>query len=705
MGIRGKLLVLLLLLAVAPLAGVGWFVHATQKELSAEVGRRGTQALTDQVTGRIRQMVVSAAELMNREKLFMEMALRLQVREVERLLAEPPPPLERPVYRPRDFERGGAAPPDIRLSEKHRIHAPGGLSAPLAISLRHPVILRAPGADAAAVRGDVARLSALSDLYRDLYRNQSDLFYWIYTALESGVHASYPGHGEYPDDYDPRMRPWYVLASDIGAMVWNPPVEDATTGQIVATVSAPVRGPNGAVAGVAGMDVAVFPVLDAISSGPGMPAGARAFLVAWEIDGTGRKSLRVIARQFADGRKWRAGRETLAGDDPDRNARMVERMMMKQPGLWRMDHASVDSIWSHGPMDEFGSQLLVIVPTGEIAATVNSVQAYVRGESDRQLAAVGVILGATILVVAGAAIMASREVTEPVRAVAAAARDLAEGDLDARADIARNDETGDLARAFNAMVPQLADRMRVRQALGLAQDVQQHLLPETPPDHPDWDIAGRSVYCDETGGDYYDFIPLPGGGLAVAVGDVTGHGVASALLMTTARASLRGAAERPEPLAKRIGAVNRQLASDVAGGRFMTLFCLEIDGEALRWASAGHDPALVRRPGGGFEELAGEDIPLGVDGNWIFHENSGSAPPPGSVLVIGTDGVWETRDPDGAEFGKDALKAVIDANADASADEIRQAVERALDDFRAHAPRRDDVTFVVMKARKGGGAG
>ncbi len=293
--------------------------------------------------------------------------------------------------------------------------------------------------------------------------------------------------------------------------------------------------------------------------------------------------------------------------------------------------------------------------------------------------------------------------------LARVARHVADGDLDARAEVNTGDEMEDLAHSINTMIPKLQDRIKIRQALSLAMEVQQHLLPVSAPRMDGFDIAGKSIYCDETGGDYYDFLELArldARHLGVAVGDVTGHGVAAALLMTTARALLRSRAAQPGSLSEMMTDINRHLAEDTHQGRFMTLFYGVLDGEqrSVNWVSAGHEPALLYNPGtDSFAEITGPDIPLGIDPEWRYQELSRDGWEPGEVLVIGTDGIWETRDPDGNMFGRDAFRDLIRRHADESADELCAAITEAVVRFRRHRPQEDDATLVVIKADAGGG--
>ncbi|MBL0713736.1 MAG: serine/threonine-protein phosphatase [Desulfosarcina sp.] len=212
------------------------------------------------------------------------------------------------------------------------------------------------------------------------------------------------------------------------------------------------------------------------------------------------------------------------------------------------------------------------------------------------------------------------------------------------------------------------------------------------------------MYCDETGGDYYDFlVPAEGSGyrLGVAVGDVAGHGVSSALLMATARAFLRQRASLAGSSGAIITDVNGQLCRDVAAsGQFMTLFMLLIDPDRgrIEWVRAGHDPAIFYDPvTDRFDVLMGSGLPLGVDaaGTYSVERRDGLAD--GAIILLGTDGIWETFNARGEMFGKERLFTLIQVNASAAAGDIRDRILAALQDFRGTAALEDDVTLVIAK--------
>jgi len=250
-------------------------------------------------------------------------------------------------------------------------------------------------------------------------------------------------------------------------------------------------------------------------------------------------------------------------------------------------------------------------------------------------------------------------------------------------------------------------KQRLEFDMEVAASVQHGFWPETAPPLPGLELAGISLPCDATGGDYYDYLLRPGAAGAgetccVAVGDVTGHGIQAALLMASARAFLRARLQFPGGPAAVLGDVNRLLAQDLGmTGRFMTLFFLEfVPGRpALHYVRAGHDPALLYDPArDAFVELDGKGIPLGIDAGWRYEENTLDGLPPGGVLVCGTDGIWETRDASGEMYGKARLREVVRRQAASDARTVAQAVVDDLDTFRHGEPRLDDVTLVVLRA-------
>lgn len=295
---------------------------------------------------------------------------------------------------------------------------------------------------------------------------------------------------------------------------------------------------------------------------------------------------------------------------------------------------------------------------------------------------------------------------------------VSKGDLGGAVPVLTNDEFGFIAGHTNTMIEGLRDRMRMREGLIVAREVQQNLLPASAPQLPHTAIFGRSHFSDETGGDFYDFYEDAGPGgnyVGVVLGDVSGHGVGPALLMASARAMFRLRMVQGSDLATCLTDVNRQLAGDLFGsGRFMTVYAMLVHKQSgeITVCVAGHDPAIVYDPETDtFSEFGGHGLPLGVEAEWEYQSASRAPLRNGELFVLGTDGIWETQSPEGEMFGKDRLRQLIRQCAsnrqqpgDHIAPELEQCITNALQRFSHSDKRQDDISLVVLQGLQQTGA-
>ncbi|MCP4705744.1 MAG: SpoIIE family protein phosphatase [candidate division Zixibacteria bacterium] len=302
------------------------------------------------------------------------------------------------------------------------------------------------------------------------------------------------------------------------------------------------------------------------------------------------------------------------------------------------------------------------------------------------------------------AILVSRNLTLPFGEIIQTLRGVRNGQFGKKVRVTSNDEIGYTGDVINEMTDGLIEREKMQKSLNLAREVQQNLLPKSNLKVNGVDIAGKSIYCDETGGDYYDFISIQDAdkqNIGVAIGDVSGHGISSALLMATVRSSLRQRASLPGSTAMIISDVNRQLVKDVEdSGQFMTLFFLSLVTESrqLEWVRAGHDPAIFYDPGSdSFSELGGSGIALGLDGEWIYEDNKKTDFSNGQIIFLSTDGIWEARNKKGEMLGKEPILNTIRHNSSLDATQIIDSVFDTLDKFLGGEKIDDDVTSVVIK--------
>lgn len=255
------------------------------------------------------------------------------------------------------------------------------------------------------------------------------------------------------------------------------------------------------------------------------------------------------------------------------------------------------------------------------------------------------------------------------------------------------------------LLAEYVEKRKMEQALALAREIQVGLFPTAAPDIPGVEVAGKSLSCDETGGDYYDYVDLGEGRVAFAVGDVSGHGVGSALLMAGTRAFLRALVLEIDSPAQVLEKLNGLLKQDVSGGRFVTLFFGILDARAnvFRYSSAGHDYPIVFRPGTGeIFELESTGPPLGILAGMPFPEGPPMELMPGDLMVFTTDGVWEAADAAGARFDRARLKDAIRRRA---AEPPASIIGGVFEEVRAHiggAGQKDDLTMVVVRITQRG---
>lgn len=275
------------------------------------------------------------------------------------------------------------------------------------------------------------------------------------------------------------------------------------------------------------------------------------------------------------------------------------------------------------------------------------------------------------------------------------------GDLSKLVPVATSDEFGVIATNTNKMIHGLRDRLRILAGLNVAKEVQENLLPNQPPKFKDLDISGVSLFCEEVGGDYFDYFTLNDNKIGIAVTDSSGHGVGASLHMTTIRAFLRYGAAEYKTATGLLNSVNRHLTRDsYESGRFTTVFFLEINAadKIMKWIRAGHEPALLYDPvTKKCQKLVGEGMALGVDIDYQFQESEIKGWEKGTILSIFSDGLKETRNEHGEMYGEQRIINILETHADRTAMQIEKALTQDLATFRNHEALLDDITMVTIK--------
>ena len=241
----------------------------------------------------------------------------------------------------------------------------------------------------------------------------------------------------------------------------------------------------------------------------------------------------------------------------------------------------------------------------------------------------------------------------------------------------------------------------------MAAQIEQEMLPKESPTIEGADIAGWTLYSHELGGDFFDYHNFQGvccpseKKINIVVGDACGHGLCSALLMTSTRSYLRARAMQSGKLVQVVDDVNRLLFMDTQkSSHFVTLFYASIFGteNTIEWVRAGHPPALLFDPiEDAFISLYGKGIALGVDPEYEYQGNSITNLPDGAIVLIGSDGLWEMESSTDGTSCRKALTELVRKHQHDKAETIAQAVKKQIKICCDTQLPQDDITLVVIK--------
>ena len=258
-----------------------------------------------------------------------------------------------------------------------------------------------------------------------------------------------------------------------------------------------------------------------------------------------------------------------------------------------------------------------------------------------------------------------------------------------------------VAQLVREQEAEVRSRERIEQELRVAQLIQQQFLPKTLPNLPGWQIAAFYRAAAEVGGDFYDFIELPGGKIGLVVGDVSGHGVPAALVMATTRSILRTEAPRLVTPSNVLERANEFLHADIPQNMFVTCLYAVLDPHtgALRYANAGHDLPFVRR-GTQVTELRATGMPLGAMPGMRYEEKQTTLEA-GDVILLHSDGIAEAHDKRHEMFGFPRMGKLFGQLG--SGHELIDGLLDSLHEFTgAGWEQEDDITLVTLARSSGG---
>jgi phosphoserine phosphatase RsbU/P len=506
------------------------------------------------------------------------------------------------------------------------------------------------------------------------------------------------------DSYDYFDKDWYRIPRDMKKSVWSAPYYDEGGAEaLMTTFACPFflrnnQGEPAKVKGIMTADLTLDRLTERASLVRVLETGF-AFLIseygtfltypdhAWTM----RESMFSIAEERGEPMLAQIGRQ----------------MIHSESGFVNIGGALTgkDSFLAFHRLPSTGWSLGVVFPKNELFAEIASLHRTI---------ALLAIVGIALLMVMS--FLVARSITGPLRRLAQATGNVAEGNLDIDLpDARRQDEVGQLATAFMSMAQNLKKyiedltrtttaKERIESELSIAATIQKSMLPNTFPPFPgrdELDIFAMMRPAKEVGGDFYDFFLIDEQHVCVVVGDVSGKGVPAALFMSVTKylvESVAGEGAPPEEILRR---VNGQLARNNESCMFVTLFAgiLDLKTGEFVYANAGHNPPITLTVEGQttFLESPGGPI-LGVMDDATFRMDH-RVLKPGELLLVYTDGVTEAADKAGEFFAEDKLEAAMRGFVKARSQEIAESLLNEIDTFCKGAPQSDDITILALRYR------
>jgi sigma-B regulation protein RsbU (phosphoserine phosphatase) len=586
-----------------------------------------------------------------------------------------------------------------------------------------------------------------------------------YTDQAQTFDRLYPGHNsaDFWDFFFPGLyESWQKWASDPSLrpvadnITQTAPYTDAITGKLIVSFFHPLwSADRRSVAGAAGADITLDQLAEIVErvkvaeSGFGFltmsdgnvvainPAGEKIIGLRSASDAT-NKGVTGLDRSLRNSSQKEVASLPLDADGVIRHISLNESGE-DVPYLVVTKQLNATNLWINGPVQREVMSLGIVVPEREIYASLTAARDQISRATNRILIYQILAVLLSMLVVTGAVFAASKRITSGISALAGAAKRIQAKDYSVRVDIPTKDEVGEAGLAFNRMAEEISfhtenlenlvaertkeievakeeisilngqltsENLRLGAELDVARQIQLMVLPRAKElaAIEQLDIAAYMRPADEVGGDYYDILQN-GDHLKIGIGDVTGHGLESGVLMLMVQSVARALQEAGETNPSRfLSYLNRTIYKNIERtktDKHVTLSFLDYDGERLT-ISGQHEDLIVIRHTGAVERIDTSDLglPVGLESDISSFIDTREIPfHKGDLIVLHTDGVTEAENPEGELFGIERLCENARRLHGQTAEQVMNGILESLMAYIGTQKIHDDITLVVVRHR------
>ena len=571
-------------------------------------------------------------------------------------------------------------------------------------------------ADHPLVRREARLLGNIATAFESNGNDMDVMTVSIFLGTESGFMIVYDSFSDDRHNVaDPRVRPWYVGAKELGDTYWTAPYIDVGSEKLVITCSHPFYGANGGFMGVVGIDVIVEDLNDEIVN---IDVGRNGYAFIMDSDGKlistgGGPSVGDIFERIRD--NWRDGNHEYR--------ELAARMITRETGFERVATPIGEKFIAYSRIPTTGWSLAIVQPVSEIMELVTENSAAIENMTGETLGVIRsmireMMFNFLIVLALAAAVIAyfsdrmSNKIIKPVTTLEECFERIAAGELDTMVELKTGDEIERLGASVNAMARELkeyignlqtvtAEKERIGAELDVARKIQASMLPCVFPPFPDrgeFDIYATMQPAKEVGGDFYDFFFVDDDTVAVIIADVSGKGVPAALFMVIAKTLIKNTAlagERPEAIFE---IINDMLCEGNEAGMFVTAFMgyLDIKSGVFTYVNAGHNPPVLLSNGrADFLKMKSGFVLAGMEG--IYYKQNEIVLQKGDELFLYTDGVTEAMNDEMTLFGEARLVAAAKNHYGLPLKEFTVSIKHEIDKFVEGAEQADDITMLALR--------